>query len=218
VCDKSVLRVVFVRLTEQFGSTEDESWPNLDLPFLSFLGRPRNFPMPKPYGEKIRDLCDTLGMPAPRRGSYDDGGCSMRDGTEHGPKGKPWLPHELIGQPEGGHDCEHVNAAATRLKNLCINIKTTDANRLTTSLGSTSVDLEEVIAMFWARRARDDSKDAMLCADPKHKGNKRLHLVSKTHAQCAACPFSAMIALFVIPFLTAHLACIAAQEAASRRG
>ena len=80
------------------------------------------------------------------------------------------------------------------------------------------MELEEVIALFWARRENDDSKDAMLCADPKHKGNKRLHLVGKTHAECAASPISARIALPVIPFLTAPLACITAQEAATWRG
>ena len=172
----------------------------------------------KPYGEKIRDLCDGLGMPAPRPRTFDADGCSKRDGTAHGPKGNPWLPHELIGQPEGGLNCEHGNAAASRLKTVCRGIKTTDANRLATSLGTTSVELEEVIALFWARRENDDHKNAMLCADPKHKGPKTLHLVSKTHAKCAASSISAMIALLVIPFLTAPLACIAAQEAAAWRG
>ena len=142
----------------------------------------------------------------------------MRDGTEHGPKGKPWFPHELIGQPEGGYTCEHTNDAACRLIALCNGIKSTDGNKLSTSLGSTSVEIEEVLALFWARRENDDHKNAMLCADPKHKGNKRLHLVGKTHAECAASPISARIALPVIPFLTAPLACIAAQEAASWRG
>jgi len=157
--------------------------------------------MPKPFGETLLDLCEGLHMPPPRRGSFDVDGCSKHDGTQHGPKGKPYLPNELIGQPEGGKCCEHANDAAERLIVLCGSIKSSDANKLATSLGSTSMDLEAIIAMFWARRANDDSKDAMLCADPKHKGkNKRLHLVGKTHAQCAASPISATNALPVISF------------------
>ena len=160
-------------------------------------------PMPtKPFGESLYDLCDGLGMPAPRRGSFDRDGCSTRDGTQHGKTGNPWLPHELVGQPEGADLCEYPNDAAKRLMRITDDMKRTDANRLATSLGSMSMDLEAVVALFWARSANDDSKHAMLCADPKHKGkNKRLHLVSKTHAECAASPFSAMIALHVISFL-----------------
>ena len=156
----------------------------------------------KPFGESLYDLCDGLGMPAPRRGSFDGDGCSTRDGTEHGPTRKPWLPHELIGQPEGARKSEHANDAAIRLMQVKDHMKNTDANRLATSLGSTSMDLEAVVALFWARSPNDDIKHAMLCADPKHKGkNKRLHLVSKTHAECAASTFSAMIAVLVISFL-----------------
>ena len=159
--------------------------------------------MPKPLGESLYDLCEGLGMPAPRRGSFDRDGCSTRDGTQHGKTGNPWLPHELVGQPEGSHACEHPNDAAERFVNLAGKVKRTDANRLATSLGSLSMDLEAVVGLFWARSPNDDIKHAMLCADPKHKGkNKRLHLVSKTHAECAASPFSAMIALHVISFLT----------------
>ena len=159
--------------------------------------------MPKPLGESLYDLCEGLGMPAPRRGSFDRDGCSTRDGTQHGKTGNPWLPHELVGQPEGADWCEYPNDAAKRFKRLTTALKRTDANRLATSLGSTSMDLEAVVGLFWARSPNDDIKHAMLCADPKHKGkNTRLHLVSKTHAKCAASTYSAMIALHVISFLT----------------
>ena len=159
--------------------------------------------MPKPLGESLYDLCEGLGMPAPRRGSFDRDGCSTRDGTQHGKTGNPWLPHELVGLPEGAGMCEYPNDAAKRFVKVASDAKRTDANKLATSLGSTSMDFEAVVALFWARSANDDIKHAMLCADPKHKGkNKRLHLVSKTHAECAASPFSAMIALHVISFLT----------------
>ena len=159
--------------------------------------------MPRPLGESLYDLCEGLGMPAPRRGSFDRDGCSTRDGTQHGKTGNPWLPHELVGQPEGSNACEYPNDAAMRFVNLTFDMKRTDANRLATSLGSLSMDLEAVVGLFWARSPNDDIKHAMLCADPKHKGkNTRLHLVSKTHAKCAASPYSAMIALHVISFLT----------------
>ena len=158
--------------------------------------------MPKPLGESLYDLCEGLGMPAPRRGSFDRDGCSTRDGTQHGKTGNPWLPHELVGQPEGHHTSEHPNDAAKRLMQVMDHMKRTDANRLATSLGSMSMDLEAVVRLFWARSPNDDIKHAMLCADPKHKGkNTRLHLVSKTHAKCAASTYSAMIALHVISFL-----------------
>ena len=159
--------------------------------------------MRKPLGESLYDLCEGLGMPAPRRGSFDRDGCSTRDGTQHGKTGNPWLPHELVGLPEGAGMCEYPNDAAKRFVKVASDAKRTDANKLATSLGSTSMDFEAVVGLFWARSPNDDIKHAMLCADPKHKGkNTRLHLVSKTHAECAASTYSAMIALHVISFLT----------------